>query len=327
MRVDAAGHTVSFPIWLHRPLPANGRVKQATLSWRRQGEKIVGTLSLLVSIPTSEYSQPNDAVSACGIDLGWRKMDDGGLLVATVVQGDNSVSRITLSPRWMGGMDQVERLSSHIDEGLLEVAQQIILLGNTVHPLLQVPVASWRLGLGARHVNATALHNAVRELQFSVPPLVLHWYQRYRHLSVWRDNLRNKLIKQRREQYRLTAREITIQNRIVGIEDMDIAAMALVKKSDTGDNELNAVARAQRVRADVSLLRQEIIHQAKKNGCEITMATKDTTARCHVCGEVTRQSDRTKIMWRCEHCNAIWDQDINAATNLMEIATGLRAAA
>jgi ribosomal protein L37AE/L43A len=222
----------------------------------------------------------------------------------------------------MGGMDQVERLASHIDEGLLEVAQEIRLLGSTAHPLLQAAIACWKPGFGARNVDATALHRAVRELQFNVPAPVLHWYKRYRQLSLWRDNLRGKIMKRRREQYRLVAREITTSNCIIGIEDMDIAAMAKVKKSDTGDNELHAAARAQRVRADVSLLRQEIIHQAKKNGCEVIIATKDTTARCHSCGKVTKQGDKAKVMWRCEHCGTLWDQDINATTNLMTIASG-----
>lgn len=321
MRVDAAGHIVRFPVWLHRPLPENGRVKLARLSWKRKGEGIVGKMCLTISMLADGYATANKSRSACGVDLGWRLRPDGGLLVATVVGTGGETKRVYLDRRWMAGMDQVERLSSHIDGGLLEVAAAVRDMESPPAPIAEA-VAGWRPGLGSRHVDATALHDAVRALNYDVPSAVLHWYRRYRHLLVWRDNLRSKLIGRRREVFRLSAREIAKAYRAIGIEDLDLSDMAKVKRSDLGDNALFAQARSNRVRACVHELCDSILHQAKKNGAEIVRATKYTTMRCRDCGQLTKQKDRSSVVWICEKCGAVWDQDVNAAGNLMAVAVG-----
>ncbi len=321
MRVDAAGHVVRFPVWLHRPLPENGRIKAARLTWKRRGEKIAGKLCLTVSMSAGGYAAVNESSSACGVDLGWRLRPDGGLLAATVVGTDGETKRVCLDARWMAGMDQVERLSSHIDDGLLEVAAAVRDMESPPAPITEA-VAGWRPGLGARHVDATALHAAVRLLGFDVPAPVLHWYRRYRHLLVWRDNLRAKLIGRRREVFRLAAREIARSYRVIGIEKLDLAKMARVKKSDFGDNELFPAARAQRVRACVHEFANWIRHQARKHGAEVVEATSYTTMRCRDCGQLTKQKDRSRVVWMCEKCGAVWDQDVNAAGNLMAVAVG-----
>ncbi|MDD2606038.1 MAG: zinc ribbon domain-containing protein, partial [Desulfobacteraceae bacterium] len=249
----------------------------------------------------------------------------GGLQVAVAMGTNGKIKRFELSREWMKGMDQVERLGSHIDEGLLEVAKEVMALKDDIPIPIQTAVSKWRPGLGAKYIDAQGLHDAVRVLNFKVPAAVLHWYKRYRHLSVWRDNLRSKLIGRRREIYRLAAREIAQSYRIIGIEDMDLSKMAKTKKSDFGDNELFAAARAQRVRAAVHSLREEIEHQAVKHGAQIVYSTAYTTCRCRVCGQITRQHDRSMLVWVCEHCGATWDQDFNAAGNLMAAASGASA--
>lgn len=317
MRVDAAGHMVTCPVWLHRSMPKDARIKRVQLVWKKEGEKIKGKLCLTIS--QEKQKKTNPAVSARGLDLGWRKQPDGSLLVATSVSSDGDWHCYALPADWMQGMDQVERLHSYIDDGLLDVAGFIHQNKDSL-PEIIISSSSWRPGLGARHVNAQALHDAVRTLNWDVPEEILHWYKRYRHLSLWRDSLRTKLIRRRREIYRLAAREIAL-NSVIGIEDMDLSKMAMTKKRDDAqDNELREEARANRVRACVHQLRSEIEHQAAKHGSQIVYATANTTMRCRDCGHVTGQNRREKKTWLCEHCGARWDQDRNAAGNLLAVA-------
>jgi ribosomal protein L37AE/L43A len=322
LRCDADGSLVRFPIWMHRPLPEGFRAKSAELVWHREGERVVGRLCLTLTTPAASVAHHHEGTAACGVDLGWRLQDDRGLLVATLLDTHGKMQRFALPPKWMSGMDQVERLSAYIDQHLLEIAAWI-----HDHPELRgeltTPIRRWRPGLGARHADAKALHDAVRALQFEVPRPVLDWYKRYRHLLVWRDNLRAKLIRQRREHYRLWAREIAKAYAIIGMEDMDLSVMARTKKRNNGtDNELHANARAQRVRACAHALRIEIKHQAHKSGTVIRYATKHTTERCGACKKITKQENRSSRVWVCEHCGASWDQDANAAGNLLSVAIG-----
>ncbi len=317
MRVDAAGHMVTCPVWMHRSMPDDCRIKKAQLVWKKEGEKMTGKLCLTLTRPRA--SKINLSVKAVGLDLGWRKQKDGSLLVATSISTDGIYSRYVLPPDWMRGMDQVQRLHAHIDDHLLEVAGYIHQAADL--PDLIKAASFWRPELGSRHVNAQALHDAVRELNWQVPDEILHWYKRYRHLVLWRDNLRAKLIRRRREIYRLTARDIAMQNALIGIEDMDLSKMAMTKKRDDAqDNELREEARANRVRACIHVFRSEIEHQASKHGAQIVYATAHTTMRCRDCGTVTGQDRREKKVWTCENCGAKWDQDENAAGNLLSAA-------
>lgn len=338
IRCDAAGHRLRFAIWLHRPLPDGMRIKSVQLVWddrehapRKIAEQVTtedtvrvvrGRLCLTLSGPAEV--REHDSAKACGVDLGWRLLDDGALLVATLLDSDGESKRYSLPVKWMRGMDQVERLRSYVDTGLEEVAAWIKDHGDTVDPRLAAAVADWNPRRSAGHIDRDALHDAVREIGFrNVPEPVLDWYRRYRHLKLWQDNLRGKLLRNRRERFRLAAKEIASRYARIGLEDMDLSRMARTKKREDGsDNELHAAARAQRVRACVHELRAEIVRQAAKYGAELVYRTKNTTQRCTECGGITQQGDRAKRVWVCEHCGAAWDQDLNAAQNLLLAATG-----
>jgi len=337
MRVDRAGNTVRARVALDRPVPPEARIKSAQLVWRRVGERYLGKLCLTVSTPAVERT--NGCTAACGIDVGWRRTDDGGLRVATIVDSYGAVDYLELPSDWMGGMDQVERLSQYIDDATLDIAT--VLLGRDDLPAAVADaIKGWRPGLGAGHVNARALREAVRAVGFSgLPPELCCgvknwrerserccWYHRYVHLSTWRDNLRRKLLLRRREIYRITAATLAEHYGLIAIEDLDLAKLALTKKSDDGrDPALHAAARAQRQRACLHELRTELKHQARKRGARLELVdAAGTTITCHSCGAYTEQRTRDRMMLHmaCDSCGAVWDQDVNAARNILFAAIG-----
>lgn len=319
MRVDNDGNAIETLVWFHRPLPPDVRVKKAQLCWKSEGEKYKGKLCLTISQPRQTVTHAG--VSAAGIDLGWRKQPDGSLLVATISDTTGRTERLTLSPQWISRMDQAERIQGYIDDNLLDVAAYIHANKDTLPNALSMPTARWKPGMGSRNLNATELHDAVRSLNWNVPEEILHWYKRYRHLYTFMTSLRAKARRNRKETYRLFSKKIGASYAYIGLEDMDISKMARTKKRDDAeDNELRKEARANRVRACVHELRSELIHQARKHGTEIHMATSLTTMRCRECGGVTEQADREQRIWTCEHCSAKWDQDANASKNLLAVA-------
>lgn len=310
IRVDAAGHTARLRLHLHRPVPHEARIKSAALTWHPEGERLRYRLNLTLSMPARvvEHSEK----SACGIDLGWRLQDEGSLLVATLVNTRGELRRYTLPRDWMAGMDQIARLGKHIDDETLHLAE---LTEHMALPaVLREAFARWHKGLGAKHIDTVALHDGVRELAFKVPAPVKHWYDRYRHLWLWREHLRAKLLRRRRELYRLMAREIASAHALIALDTLDLAMLARTKKREDGsDPELHALARAQRHRACLHELRRELYEQAAKHGAMVTEVSGPSTLRCAGCGHENQPANRAKRVWRCEGCAREWDQDVNAA--------------
>lgn len=331
-RVNAAGTMAELPVYIHRLPPPGWRIKAAELTWKPEGERLRWQLALTAVGPAETHQHPSPR--ACGIDVGWRLMPDGGLLVATAMGTDNSKpQRLVLPARWMTAMDQLERLQQHVDDETLTLAQDWHHRVADLPDDLRLPLMRWRPKLGARHVDCQALHNAVRariervkgtDARADVPDSIRHWYDRYRHLLVWRDNKRAKLLRERREHYRLWARQVARRYALIGIEDIDLASMALNKKRapEDGDNPLHDAARAQRQRAAVHTLLLEIKHQAAKAGADIAeIPAKHTTMECHTCGEIVTKRDRAARIWHCSQGHA-WDQDVNAAINIRDAAIG-----
>jgi transposase len=147
------------------------------------------------------------------------------------------------------------------------------------------------------------------------------WYKRYRHLKVWADDLRGKLLRRCTDLYRVWANEIMRRYALIGLENMDISEMARTKRrGDGSENELHDRVRAQRVLACAHQLRAEVETLARQTGSRLSYRTAFTTKRCRSCGKITEPSDRAKLRWVCEHCGAEWDQDDNSAGNLLDIA-------
>lgn len=257
-RVDAEGHMLTIPVFWHRELPADCRVKTAQLTWNDGGARgRVWKLCLTISRPkqTIIHPHPDDAV---GIDIGWR-LRDGALRVAYWSGTDGHEGELALSTEMMEHMDWVEQTRSEIDVG--EYGRD--------------EIAKRRAQLRER-------------------------------------GGRRKDIGQRREQYRLFARELAMRYGVIGIENVHIAQLAR-----RGDAEAHEGSRSQRVRAACHILLEELKHQAAKHGCRLLTLGGASTMLCAECGTSNDPQRPENLIWRCTGCEATWDQDRNAARNLM----------
>jgi hypothetical protein len=64
-------------------------------------------------------------------------------------------------------------------------------------------------------------------------------------------------------------------------------------------------------------------YAAKKFGTRIVWVNGPTTQQCARCGERTSPPrDRSELIWTCSCCGTQWDQDVNAARNLLAAAAG-----
>ena len=255
MRVDAEGHPITAKVWMHRPLPADCRVKSAQITWRDGGARgRQWQLALTISIPKRPlaHERPKEVV---GIDVGWRIKPDGGLRVAYWYGSDGEQGELVLPARMMAHMDWVEQTQADIDNEIIYGEDEI----------------------------------------------------RKAHMRIMGG--RRKDLGERREMYRLFARQIAKQYGIVAVENIDLASIAADRSQHAG--------RAQRQRAGVHRLLAEIKHQCAKHGAALVPMDGPSTMQCHHCGKIGEPSRREDLSWTCDGCDAIWDQDQGAAISLM----------
>jgi hypothetical protein len=77
------GQEITLAMMMHRPLPANGLLKQWRLLYRG-GEYWV---NFMMEIPPYRETTP-DADGVAGLDLNWRVLPDGGILLGMLTDGD-----------------------------------------------------------------------------------------------------------------------------------------------------------------------------------------------------------------------------------------------
>jgi hypothetical protein len=217
MRIDSAGNALRLPVWMHRPLPADCRIKSAQIVWQPRGTRMEYGLRLTISRPRVERASmaPPAASARVRIDI---RDHGGGLHVAEVTSWPGEhVDRVMLDRRWCVGMDRVDRLPAVIANASLPDQQRI-------RARLELP------------------------------------------------GLRTRLLRRRREQYRLAARQIAMTHQRIVVETPALSEAAWL---DRGTE-----ASALRHRACAHVLVAEIQHQARKHGaaCEVVLAERAASA-------------------------------------------------
>lgn len=122
MRVDADGSMIRFPIWMHRPLPHNCRIKHAQFTWRMEGGRIRHRLCLTISMPKVE--RVAEGSGRCTVSIS-PEMRGRWLRVATVSAENQPPEWIDLEPHWSEMMDRVDHLPAVIDNEALPIRQRM----------------------------------------------------------------------------------------------------------------------------------------------------------------------------------------------------------
>jgi len=333
----------TIPIVYHRPLPTDAELRLVYLVRRT-----VGTHSQWnVQFALETAQRPARAESgAVGVDVGWRIMPDGRLRVAVTAGGDGDEFELALPPWWLAGMRTVERIQGERDR-LLDVikplARQVIDLAGEAAPVWvrEAGPRIWQWRSKARLVSLVLRwqqeqptlnwtipvpgHEALRSLfanpdTIPVEPWVLRaWQKRDKHLFDYEANLRAQLQDGRRNMFREFASRLAQQYATVVIEDLDLRDFHRLPNVEEGGSKEEDALRA--------YVRWACLHElinALKHRCQVVLRVNPefTTMRCHACREIdTAWTDHAGLMHTCPSCRAKWDQDRNAARNILRDGT------
>lgn len=331
---------LTLPMVMHRPLPDGARIKQVVVTRRK-----VGTRWRFKAVFTLDDPAPpaeNGAVRACGVNHGFRQVA-GGLRVAMRVDSRGRESDVLLPQTWIDRMNHVSDLQSRLDERL-----------NEVHAAIR---AWWRADDAQIEAERAALPDAVREraIRIAAAPKIgpgklaafaLGWREAWEaqhgerfderpragllaDAEAWRrwdkrrreemDNLRDKLLAQRREIYRTWAADTARDHAVVAVTEMDLREIARLESRDEEPTQLGAKPRSNRQLAAPSELVGALKVACQRHGARFLLV-KGAAGACHACGAAV--SPGADLIASCPHCGSVWDQDVNAARNACRMAAG-----
>lgn len=319
-----------WPLYMHRPLPAGAKVVGATVlrfPWD-QGFEYRWKLQITVKVPAATQ---RDGYPMVAVNLGWRKLTDGSLRVATWADTDGNTGEVVLSrSEYRDRIEKSESIRSTRDENLNAILPALKAVG--------VPCSGWksprRIYDLTRNIDEIWVTDATdeeldtlspdelkarrrklhRSIQDDAAAVAKPWVDRDRHLWWYERGCRTGALNYRKEQYRLFALELAKKYETIIIENYDLRGIV------EDEYRIKEPAK-QRVEGAPSSAREIFESTGTRLGCRVLMGeSKLATQQCHICGCTIRWKAAPRIMHTCVQCGNTWDQDVNNARNLLDRA-------
>jgi hypothetical protein len=314
--------TVTWPMVLHRPFPDGAVIQEVVITRKSCAGRWHWNAVFTCRVPLPASTSTENR-GACGVDVGWR-MVDGGLRVAMIAHEDGSREEIVLPQRLVDRALRYYELGSARHQDRHEMLERLQAFNWERAPAALRTAAEEALakrdekgqpaasGLDLRRVAATwalapTFHPEARQE-------ALDWAQDDRR-SWLAASGRRRTAAARKDFYRNVAARLVAQCSLIGLEKLDLAKM-----SEQGKETLPPQARRMRVIAAVAELRQAIESAAKREGIRVHHHAGKSSFVCHACHHETAVPDRSQLYFTCGGCGRTHDQDVNAATNLLNAA-------
>lgn len=341
------------PFILHRDLPDDATAKWAYLIQRRIGTQTRWELQVILS--RESWRKDGTAESGnVGIDVGWRRVKEG-LRVAYWVGSDGQEGQLVLPDDHIGMWKKAESLQSicsrHMDyirpilakwmreqESLPEwFLRRFVKRGEalpSVHEAaswllmwkssarLAALIVEWRgnrIDGDQRPIDGAAEARSLMQLDqqhygapSSIYEIMEAWRKKNKHLTDWVSFQRQKAINRRMDTYRKFADMLRKKYGTAHVEDVNWSkAMRLPQVEDEAVS--GAIKEYQRV-ASVGLLLRCL---SESMAGVVKVSAEETTSRCAACGEISGEPNPEMMNHTCTECGETYDQDKNAARNLL----------
>lgn len=324
VRIRVASTLERLPVWLeipvviHRPMPSDGTIRRAALIRERLGltwrYRLILTISRALAPASVSIGRPS-----IGIDVGWRLMPEG-LRVAYWADTLGCNGSLLIPTSDLEEFAKVRGLRSVLDKNFFQIRSAVL---------------DWRAGECipealmphfARVTERQSPEELLRLLEVwrthrsegddEIFGQLLGWRSRYIHLWTWAVNLRDQLTRKRLELFRHFAAPLVKEYGIIFLEDFDLRWFSRIVPAET---EGISVGAKYRVIASPGILRQVIENACRRTGVRLVrVRARNTTKTCHVCGRVEEWNAAKELVHTCG-CGAHWDQDYNAAIQILRV--------
>lgn len=312
----------SFPIVMHRPLPPGATIKRASVALRRVHDREIWTVDLTIDVAAPEPSVAN--AHAVGVDIGWRKMEDGSVRVGYAVGTDGWTLDARLPADHMRRVEKCRDLAS-IRAKNFDAAREA-LAAWMERPEIAEILPAW-LVTSTRNLRAwrsiARLSSVVRAWEAArftgddgAYAPIHAWWRQEEHLRFWECFQRRSVLNRQIDVFRNIGATLGRRYGTVVFESFDLRTFARQPAAEAPAE--NETARTNRQAVGVSRFR-EIVGTAfrTRGGSVVKEPAVDTTRTCHACLAAAAFDAASEVERTCPSCGVRWDQDENAARNLL----------
>ena len=259
--------------------------------------------------------KPRASAGVCGIDIGWRWMEDDSLCVAYYVGDDGKHSDLRLSPALIKRWDKSEAIQGNRDKDFNAAMASLI---DWKASLVAPPewfaeatkfCAKWESKEKLRRLLDQWSKNRIVGDE-AIYEKLCEWRARDVHLEQYARFNQYKAQRIRKQLYLKFAADLRKRYGTIAVEDF-VMTKKLTRKKRVTDNTFDPTKRPMRI-ASVGLLRQIFV-----NDGAIKFESAFTTKMCHLCGSIEDWDQAKELCHTCSQCSAFWNQDFNAAMNLL----------
>lgn len=145
------------------------------------------------------------------------------------------------------------------------------------------------------------------------------WEKKDQHLWDWEAHGRERILRARREHYRVIAARIARDYDKVILPKEDLRDFARAPAPENGDPSDGRYLRVSQRMCAPSELKEAIVNAAKRERCTLVeQDPADDSRTCHRCGSV--ETIGADLWHACTACGATWDRDFNACVNRLRKA-------
>lgn len=336
---------IRFPMTHHRRMPKDAEILWAHVHRWRIGHHFEWRVQF--TIESDEFRRPETPKAppqACAIDIGWRRIFDDrgeqvGLRVAYLVDEFGNEREIRAPDGLWQRLAKVYSLAQIRSRELDAIRARLLAWIDA----RQMPewfherskgLPQWRAPRKMQRLIDTWSKEANRfDGDGEILEALRAWAKQDRHLGSWEAHMRDRTIAHRREVWRQVAAELARTYQTILVEDglcrspgreqqlkiVDISGWDKLPPED-GDPHEGREQRRQARMAAPGELRLAITYAAHKTATTVVdvARSKKSTRECAWCGHDNAHADfAASIMIQCAGCRRTWDQDANAARNLL----------
>lgn len=325
-RGDDRSRWVAVRFALHRPIPADARIQQVWLVRRRAGVSDTWSVQFVLA-RAAGWARPDtaEASGACGVDLRWRELEDGSLLVAYVEGQDGHREELVIPRARLDQLRYTEHLRSIRDREFDRAKAALLQWLSTAEDVpdwLREATASLDRWRSAPRLAGLVLR--WRENRFDgdseIYARMEAWRAQDRHLADWEAAQRRNFERWRLDAYRRFAARLRWHYETAILEDIDWHELLSRPPAEEQDEPETMNRRWYARVASPGLIRQ-VVQQSIADTRLVDPA--GTSRSCSICGSGPAHDwepghERT---YRCAagHHMPVWR---NAARNLLSAASG-----
>ena len=312
---------VEFPIILHRPFPADARIKAAWLACRYVGTRWQYQLQVQFESSTLAATSPAGTGTAA-IDLCWRRRDQG-IRIAYLCDDSGTRHEILMPSDIIDDLNAADKIKGHADNVFDEAREALddALGALTLPPFVARRFEALRQWKSPQRFAAAVTWWHSNRFTGDEEAFTAAWtaLARWRHLYQYQSGIRTHALARRKKYYEDIALRVCQQYANVVLGDFD---MRPVVELDKKAAEAPKGARHNRHAASPSEFRLTIKSTARRLGTVIEIEDcANATLACSACGH-EHDLNPFIVEFRCESCQTPWDRGHNHCENLLKRASG-----